>query len=152
MATIRSFEELNCWKVAADLRKDISAITKTFPPSEKLELCSQMRRAARSVTNNIAEGFGRYHYQEFIRFCRIGRASLFELKDHLLIAEEEHYISNVQLLTLTDKIEKCVALINGLIKYLKSRKEDSGSKLEEPIYPYILSNHPVVVNNERING
>jgi four helix bundle protein len=142
MATIRTFEDLNCWRTGAEIRREISEMVRTFPSDEKFELCSQMRRAARSATNNIAEGFGRYHYQEFIRFCRISRASLLELIDHLLIAHEEKYISTVQ-----EKIELCVALINGFVKYLKSKKKDSASMAEEPIEHYGLSSSHYIVDN-----
>lgn len=89
MALIKSFEGLQCWQVGRELRVEISKVIKTFPKEEKLELVSQMKRASRSVTNNIAEGFGRYHYQDFIRFCRISRGSLTELSDHLIIALDE---------------------------------------------------------------
>jgi four helix bundle protein len=147
MATIRTFEDLNCWKTGAEIRRDISEMIRTFPSDEKFELCSQMRRAARSATNNIAEGFGRYHYQEFIRFCRISRASLLELIDHLLIAHEEKYISTIQLNVLKEKIELCVALINGFVKYLKSKKNSSVSTVEEPLEDYgFSSSHQIVVN------
>ncbi len=139
MATLRSFQELNCWKLSAEIRREVSVLIKSFPADEKFELCSQMRRASRSATNNIAEGFGRYHYQEFIRFCRISRASLLELIDHLLIAHEEGYISEAVANELKAKIEKCVALINGFVKYLKSKKTNSASTVEEPVEYYGLS-------------
>ncbi|HEY0653184.1 MAG TPA: four helix bundle protein, partial [Chryseosolibacter sp.] len=106
MALIKSFEELQCWKVGRELRVEISKAIKTFPEHEKFELVSQMRRASRSVTNNIAEGFGRYHYQEFIRFCRISRGSLTELSDHLTIAWDETYISKNQHDNLRAKVER----------------------------------------------
>lgn len=61
---MNSFEELECWKKSAELRKDISALVKSFPTFEKYALSSQMIRCSRSVTNNIAEGFGRFHFQE----------------------------------------------------------------------------------------
>jgi four helix bundle protein len=125
MALIKTFEELDCWKVSRELRLELSKLIKTFPKEEKYELVSQIRRASRSVTNNIAEGFGRYHYQEFIRFCRMGRGSLMELRDHLIISHDESYISRDQLLYYSEKIAKAVALINGFIKYLEQRKKSS---------------------------
>jgi four helix bundle protein len=123
MALIKSFEELDCWKVSRELRLELSKLLKSFPKDEKFELVSQIRRASRSVTNNIAEGFGRYHYQEFIRFCRISRGSLTELTDHLIICCDEDYISSDQLSYYREKIVKAVALINGFIKYLEKRKK-----------------------------
>ena len=85
------------------------------------------------MTNNLAEGFGRYHYQEFIRFCRISRGSLTELSDHLIVALDESYINQDQHDVLRSKIEKCIALINGLIAYLEKRKRnDSDGQVAEP--------------------
>jgi four helix bundle protein len=66
---VKSFEELDCWKKAASLRRRISALVKTFPSDEKYKLVDQMVRASRSATAQIAEGFGRFHFQENIQFC-----------------------------------------------------------------------------------
>lgn len=62
-----------------ELRNEEKILIKGFLDHEKYELVSQMRRASRSVTHNIAEGYGRFHYQENIQFCRISRGSLHEL-------------------------------------------------------------------------
>lgn len=61
--TMHSCEDLEAWKLARELRKNISELTKTFPADEKFKLGDQIKRSSRSVTNNISEGFGRYHYQ-----------------------------------------------------------------------------------------
>lgn len=151
MATIYSFEELQCWKLATELRRDVSVLLKTFPSSEKFELVSQTRRAARSVTNNIAEGFGRYHYQEFIRFCRISRASLMELLDHLIIAFDEGYIDQNQLTAFRTKIEQCKAVLNGFIAYLVSRKTKLDSKVEEPLESYGFTEPAIAVDDTTNN-
>lgn len=154
MGLIKSFEELQCWKVGRELRINISKVIKTFPEHEKFELVSQMRRASRSVTNNIAEGFGRYHYQEFIRFCRISRGSLTELSDHLSVALDESYISKTRHDELRSLTERCIALINGFISYLESRKNKTlTSRAEEPLELYgidKLSGHLNESTNQRI--
>lgn len=62
MSDIRSFEDLNCWKKGREIRIKVSELVKTFPSEERFELVSQMRRASRSVTHNIAEGYGRFHF------------------------------------------------------------------------------------------
>lgn len=80
-------------------------------------------RCLRSVTNNIAEGYGRFNYQENIQFCRISRGSLYETIDHLIIAEEESYISATELANWKERINKCLALLNGYINYLKKAKD-----------------------------
>ena len=87
-----TLEGLDVWQKAKELRKDISKLTKTFHEEEKFRLVNQMIRASRSVTANISEGYGRFHYQENIQFCRQARGSLFELFDHLTVALDEKYI------------------------------------------------------------
>ncbi len=82
-----------------------------------------MIRCSRSVTNNIAEGYGRFHYQENIQFCRHSRGSLFELKDHLIIAKDENYIVDEEFISYNSKINAALALLNGYINYLGKKKQ-----------------------------
>lgn len=117
----RSFEDLEVWKLSRELRKKITELVETFPDKEKYRLQDQILRAARSVTAQIAEGFGRYHYKENIQFCRISRGSLFELKDHLIVALDGKYISETKYNKLRDEIETLLKVLNGYIKYLKTR-------------------------------
>jgi four helix bundle protein len=74
--TKSTFETLEVWKEARILRKEISNLVKQFPSVEQFRLSDQMIRASRSVTANITEGHGRYHFQESIQFCRQARGSL----------------------------------------------------------------------------
>jgi four helix bundle protein len=69
---MKSFEDLDCYKKTSALRRKISSLAKTLPADEKYRLTDQLIRAARSVTANIAEGVGRFHYQEYIQYCRQG--------------------------------------------------------------------------------
>ena len=91
---MKSFEELEVWKESTKLRRMVAKICKSLPEYENYLLKNQMIRASRSVTNNIAEGYGRYHYQENIQACRISRGSLHELLDDILIAKDEEYVNN----------------------------------------------------------
>lgn len=75
-------------------------------------------RCSRSVTNNIAEGYGRFHFKENIRFCRNSRGSLYELKDHLIIACEEGLITEDKLNELKEKVIDNLKILNGYINYL----------------------------------
>ena len=86
-------------------------------------MADQMIRASRSSTANIAEGYGRFHFQENIQFCRQSRGSLFELMDHLLVAEECEYIDNEEKEELIEHVISAIRLLNGYIKYLKTRKD-----------------------------
>jgi four helix bundle protein len=125
VGNFKSFEELACWKEARKLRlfvKD-SVITK-MPSSEKFDLISQIKRSSRSVGANISEGYGRFHYQENIQFCRMARGSLFETLDHGIVALDEGYISEKELNELRVIHNKTLLILNGYIKYLKNQKEN----------------------------
>lgn len=118
MEQIRSFEDLECWKACSEFRKFIRIIIRKMPPEEKYELVSQIKRASRSITNNLAEGYGRFHYKENTQFSRQSRGSLYELKDDLIIALDEEYITIEEYNEGIMKFEKCVLLLNGYINYL----------------------------------
>jgi four helix bundle protein len=117
-----SFENLAVYKLAREYREKIYKLTCKLPSEEQYNLISQMRRAALSLTNNIAEGHGRYHYQENIQFMRQSRGSLEELIDDLNTCTDENYADKEYIENL--KQEGCVLLkkLNGYIKYLKGRK------------------------------
>jgi four helix bundle protein len=110
MATIKTFEDLICWKKAIEIRRLLSKVVKKFPSEEKYRLVDQIIRSSRSATATIAEGFGRYHYQEFIQFCRQSRGSLFEIIDHLIVAADEAYISTEELVKYKGDINERLAV------------------------------------------
>jgi four helix bundle protein len=120
---IKSFEDLDCWKACVEVRKYISMVTKKLPIMEKFDLVSNMRRGSRSSTRNIAEGYGRYHFQENIQFCRQSRGSLFELIDDLITSRDEGYITEEEYKEGRTKIESALRLLNGYIKYLERAKK-----------------------------
>ena len=119
----KSFKDLEVWKKSRALRKELSKFAKTFPSEEKYKLTDQLIRASRSVTANIAEGYGRFHHQENIQFCRIARGSLTETLDHLTVALDEEYINDSEFETFAGKLEECLKILNGYINYLKKAKE-----------------------------
>lgn len=118
---VKSFQDLECWQLCTGLRRTVSELADRFPQEEKFLLMDQVRRASRSITNNIAEGYGRFHFQENIQFCRQSRGSLHELLDHMIIALDEKYITQSEY----DKVaaDKCLAVINGYINYLARAKK-----------------------------
>jgi four helix bundle protein len=120
----QSFEELNVWKKARELRKRLRELLKQFPSEERYRLSDQIIRASRSITANIAEGHGRFHYQENIQFCRTLRGSLSEVLDHLTVALDEHYITAAQLDEYRNEIKEIERMLNGYIAYLKKRKNE----------------------------
>ncbi|MDP2993104.1 MAG: four helix bundle protein [Deltaproteobacteria bacterium] len=117
------FRGLDVWKKCRDIRIMIWKLCKNFPSEEKFRLADQMIRASRSATANIAEGHGRFHFQENIKFCRQSRGSLFELIDHVLAAKECEYIDDDEKEKLTEHVLSAIRLVNGYVKYLKTRKD-----------------------------
>ena len=99
-------------------------LARRLPPEEKYNLVGQMRRAALSLTNNIAEGHGRFHYQENIQFLRHSRGSLTELLDDLNTCIDEEYADVEELNGLKREGFELMRRINGYIAYLKRRKQE----------------------------
>jgi len=102
-----------------ELRNEVKDLIKTFPDFEKYELVSQMRRSSRSVTHNISEGYGRFHYKENIQFCRTSRGSLYELLDQFITSLDEGYINEEEYQKYKKRVNDCLAVLNGYINYLK---------------------------------
>jgi four helix bundle protein len=106
----------------------VSLIRAHFPASEQFCLTAQILNAARSVTANIAEGFGRYHYQENIQFCRQARGSLAETMEHLIAAYDEKYVSKAALSALHQEYKTCLKELNTYTQYLKAAKAGQTNK------------------------
>ena len=118
-----SFEKLEVYKLAREYRRKIYRLTYKLPKEEQYNLIIQMRKAAVSLTNNnIAEGHGRYHYQENIQFLRQSRGSLEELLDDLNVCIDENYADKDYIEGLKQECYNLIKKINGYIKYLKDRK------------------------------
>ena len=96
MMEVKGFENLEVWQIGRDLVTSLYAVTMNLPESELFGLTAQIKRAALSVPANIAEGFGRYHYLDKAKFYLNARGSLYELKSHLLIAQELGYLKQSQ--------------------------------------------------------
>jgi four helix bundle protein len=124
---VLDFTDLETWKQARHLRRLIYQLTAKFPQNENFALTSQMRRAVVSITANIAEGFGRYSYQENIQFCRQSRGSTYEIRDHLTASLDAGYISKLQYETAEQLAMSVIRLINGYIKSTKNLKAASAA-------------------------
>lgn len=123
MATYNHFYDLPVYKICRAFRKKIAVIVKKhFPKTENYHLSAQILDSCRSVTANIAEGFGRFHYQENIQFCRQSRGSLTETMEHIIAAYDDKYINKEILLEINKDYKECLKQINGYIKYLKDSK------------------------------
>jgi four helix bundle protein len=117
-----SFEDLEVWKEARSLKKEIIELVKTFPPEEKFRLIDQIKRSSRSVGSQIAEGHGRRTKPDELRFCVIARGSLSETLNHFIDAFDEDYITEEQLKEYRNQIEKIEKLMNGYMAWLERSK------------------------------
>ena len=123
--SIRSFEDLKAWQACREVRLLVAEFVKTLSGGEKWRLADQMLRAARSTTANIAEGYGRFHHQENIQFCRQARGSLYEVLDHFICACDEDLATEEDVRRARALIEKAAAILNGYINYLRRAKASS---------------------------
>jgi four helix bundle protein len=117
----QTFEDLEVYKAAREFRKAMYAISRCLPELEKYDLCRQIRRAAVSLTNNMAEGHGRFHYPDQIRFFLHSRGSLEELVDDLNICSDENYLSAEETENLKEHARGVLILINGYLRHLRNR-------------------------------
>jgi four helix bundle protein len=134
--SFQTFEDLEVYKEARTFRKAMYAVTRTLPQIEKYELASQVRRAAVSLTNNIAEGHGRFHYLDQIKFILQARGSLEELMDDLNICEDESYLLPEDVAKLRQDGWHVLKLMNGYLKFLRERKTGASLAIHESPPPY----------------
>jgi four helix bundle protein len=120
------FELYNC---ARRFRKKTYQLIRQLPEEEKYNLGTQMRRAAVSVSNNIAKGHSRWYYQENAKFCRTSRGSVGELIDDLNTCLDENYGDHDLAEELKIEATQLIARINSYIAYLRRSKQ--GKQLEQ---------------------
>ena len=105
MFKIKSYKELNVWKLGKELVLDIYRLTKDFPKEEMFGIISQMRKAAISIPSNIAEGFNRHHTGDYKRFLYFSLGSCAELETQIEICQELGYIQSANIVALLDKLD-----------------------------------------------
>jgi four helix bundle protein len=125
---VRDFTELETWKMARKLRQETYKVTQNFPAEEKYGLVAQLLRAASSITANVAEGFGRFSYQENIRFLRQSRGSAFELRDHLTTSLDAGFVSREKFHELDELAKSVFRLLNGYIRSTRERQRAENAK------------------------
>src|SRR5438046_2397082 len=118
----KTFEDLECYKAAREFRKKMYAVNRRLPGFEKFELGSQIRRAAVSVTNNISEGHGRFHFLDQIKFMLQARGSVQELIDDLNVCEDEEYLCGGEISKLKNHGWNVLKLLNGYLRWLRDKK------------------------------
>ena len=126
--TVRTFQDLEVWQVGRDVRVRLYIVVTRLPDSERYNLSAQIRRAAVSLTANVAEGYGRFHFKENIQYCRIARGSAYELIDHLITCQDERYLAKEEVEALHRELLTFVRLLNGYIRSIgKSGRGDDDS-------------------------
>jgi four helix bundle protein len=144
----RGFEDLECYQLALQVLREVYRVVKRLPPEERYNLAHQMRKAAVSVVLNIAEGYGRYHYLDSLRFYYIARGSLNETLSGFVICNEVGYTSG----ELSNQRELChsaLRSLNGYIRYVRKqqqgRQEYGDRLLREDILPYLTTPEPLTM-------
>lgn len=120
MATIKQFEDLEAWQKARTLAKDVYTVSAKGDFAQDFGLRNQIRRAAGSVMDNIAEGFDRGGRGEFLQFLGIAKGSAGEVRSQLYRAFDQQYITASEFEALTNQVEEISRLIKGLQKYLNA--------------------------------
>ncbi len=134
-----TFEDLEVHKAARAFRKAMYDVARRLPDTEKFGLASQIRRAAVSLMNNIAEGHGRYHYLDQIKFMFQARGSLQELVDDLTVCEDEKYLLPAEIANLRQDSLLVMMLLKGYVRFLRERKTGESSVVRETSPPYNAS-------------
>ena len=124
---VRSFEDLEVYKLAREFSNKVNQLIKKLPKVEEYNLKSQMRRAKLSMTNNIAEGFGRFHFQENIQFCRESRGSICELIDDFNECHDNGYIDPIYRDEMKNEAYHLMKVLNGYISSIKRQKSKTDS-------------------------
>ena len=122
MGTFKSFEEIEAWRKARELIREIYNVSKRGDFSKDFALRDQIRRAGISIMSNIAEGFDRGGTKEFFQFLAIAKGSTGEVRTHLYIACDQEYLTKAEfdnLLSLSLEVSRMIA---GLMTYLQKTK------------------------------
>ncbi len=142
--SIDGLKRLNVWVRAKDFALQIyEKILPSLPPEEKWNLASQRRRSSLSISANIAEGYGRFYFQDNVRFCYLARGSFEETLSHLVFAFEAKFIPDAIYKQFESEGEEIDKMLNGYITYLKKSKQganEPGSNYsvhDDPL-PYIV--------------
>jgi four helix bundle protein len=123
----KDFQSLDAWKKCQAVKPYFYyTILPKLPSIENYNLNLQIRRAAVSITANIAEGYGWYHFTEGVQFYRISRSSLYELKDHLISCLELNYITQKEANIAINLIESAKTTLNGFIKFVNEKIRKKG--------------------------
>lgn len=140
------FEDLECYKMGLEIIILAHRLADTLPAHEKYDLASQIRRASKSITANIAEGYGRYHYLDSLRFYSIARGSLNETLSHFITARVLKYMTEDEFVQAYKLARNAEMALNGFMNHVRKQKFGAdlfGDKvIREEDAEYIASSNP----------
>ena len=120
---LKSYRDLEVWKRALLLIADLYRVTRLLPSEERFGLTAQMRRAAVSVTSNIAEGYGRATRGEYLNHLSIARGSLYELESLCEVCQVLSLLTTKDLTTVGQHLVHVRRLLRRLIEALRKGKK-----------------------------
>ncbi len=116
-----NFEKLEVWRKAIEFADQVYTVTRSFPENERFGLTNQMRRAAVSISSNIAEGSSRSSKSDFARFIQIAGGSVFEVVSQATICRRQGFLSEEAFTRLYSAVEEQSKMLSGLKKSLNSQ-------------------------------
>ena len=128
VSRVGTFQDLVVWQVGREIRRRLYLVANKLPEHERYNLASQIRRAAVSLTANVAEGYGRFHFKENIQYCRIARGSAYELIDNLITCQDETYLEKSAAESLHQELLTFLRLLNGYIRSIGSPRQIQDSQ------------------------
>ncbi len=136
----RGFEDLECYQLALQVLREAYRVARLLPPEERYNLSDQLRRSATSVVLNIAEGYGRYHYLDSLRFYYVARGSLEETLSGFIACKELGYTLD-ELPRQRELCHQALRSLNGYIRYVRRQqqgRQEYGDRfaVHEPAPPY----------------
>lgn len=119
------FSDLKAWQSGHQVVLKVYKLTVQFPKSELFGLVSQMRRAAVSITSNLAEGFGRSSVKEKLHFYSFAHGSLTELENQIIISKDIQLLNQAEFILLKEQVRELDKIISGLMRSTQRRLTDS---------------------------
>jgi four helix bundle protein len=122
---------LECYQLALEVMAQVHRFSRSLPPDEKYDLYSQIRRASKNVTGNIAEGYGRYHYLDSLHYYSIARGELNETLSRLIEARTLDYINQPDFESIYKLIRQTEQTLNGYMTYVRRQRagaQESGDR------------------------
>jgi four helix bundle protein len=138
----RGFEDLECYQLALNVVREAYQVAQRLPSEEKYNLADQLRRAAVSITLNIAEGYGRYHYLDSLRFYYFARGSLDEVLSGLITCDKVGLLTG-ELPRQRELCHSAIRSLNGYIRYVRGQRQghqEYGERMvreDGPIYAIV---------------